>query len=181
MTAISMGAILVATCEHKINRVLRTGSTNRDYLFVSSDSVSGSSQQISNKEGAGKLDARNARWTAYNGKYWRYTVSTSDFPYTKTFTQSASTSVLNRVAIFWLRQNTLSTPHATGNLTVGAFDDLDLEVIGPNGVSVGTCKTSYSNFEVVQFVPTVGGTYTIKVTIFGTPGNSSEYLGIAIW
>ena len=177
----AVGAILTASCEHKINRILRTGSNNRDYLFVSGDSIAYSGQQISNREGAGKVDARNARWMAYNGRFWRYTISTNAFPYTKTFTQSASTTGLVRVAIFWLRHNTLSAPHTNpNNLSVDAFGDLDLEVIGPNGTSVGSCKTIRSNYEVVQFVPTVGGTYTIKITLSNST-NTSENVGIALW
>ena len=179
----AMGAIVTAACEHKVNRILRPGSTERDYLFVSGESVSWSSQQISEKEGAGKFDARWSRAIIYNGRYWRQVVPTDDFPYLKTFAQNASTTSLIRVAIYWLMRNSLSTPHTnTGNLYVAAFDDLDLEVIGPNGVSVGTCKTLYSNFEVVQFVPTIGGTYTIKVTLEeDSTSNDFEYLGIAIW
>ena len=49
-----------------------------------------------------------------------------------------------------------------------------------NGTSVGSCKTLRSNYEVVQFVPTVGGTYTIKITLSNST-NTSENVGIALW
>ena len=52
----------------------------------------------------------------------------------------------------------------------------------PNGNSIGKSSTVRSNYEIVQFVPTVGGNYTIKVTFEEDyTSNSYVYLGIAIW
>ena len=46
----------------------------------------------------------------------------------------------------------------------------------------GKSQTFRSNFEIVQFVPVVGGTYTVRVTLEeDSTSNYVEYLGIAVW
>lgn len=40
---------------------------------------------------------------------------------------------------------------------------------------------TYANFEIVQFVPTGTGTYTIKITCVGTQPTANQVIGIAVW
>ena len=48
----------------------------------------------------------------------------------------------------------------------------------PNGDLVDESELTYANFEIVQFVPQLTGTYTIEIT--GT-STEKEYIGIALW
>ena len=48
------------------------------------------------------------------------------------------------------------------------------------GTLVASSSTIHSNFEIVQFVPTVSGTYTIQIQDSGGR-TGSDYIGIAMW
>ena len=76
--------------------------------------------------------------------------------------------------------NTASSPHTSGTVDATTYPlaNLNLSVYAPNGTLVGSSTVTNGNFEVVQFVPTVSGTYTIKIT--GT-SSDKEYVGIAVW
>lgn len=175
----TMGAMLAAGALFKLEGV--SGSGIRGDLFLSGIRVSGSTQ-ISRFEGAGKLDARCPRSIASSGNYWSPTITTSSFPYTKSVYISTSSNSLIRVAIFWLKRNSItSTPHTPGNLSQTDFTNLDLQVYAPNGTLVGSSSTSYANFEIVQFVPMQTGTYTIKIVRTGNSSSTKEHVGIAIW
>ena len=76
--------------------------------------------------------------------------------------------------------NTASSPYTSGTVDATTYPlaDLNLSVYAPGGALVGFSALENSNFEVVQFVPTVSGTYTIKIT--GT-SSDKKYVGIAVW
>lgn len=175
----AMGAILMAAAARKVdaNNNGKVGST-----FNSSVQVYGSSQ-ISDKAGAGVLDARWARDIVAGGKYWSPTVYDSGFPYLKTVSLSADANKTVRVCILWLRQNSISgqsSQHPGSTPSVGTVSDLDLQVIAPNNTTIATSTTLRGNFEIVQFTPTTSGTYTIKIIDNG--GHSGkDYIGIALW
>lgn len=170
-----VGAILAASSVCKVNAV---GSGSTGDSFAVSSRVNGNAQ-ISDVEGAGILDAYNARQIAASGNYWSPTVYAASFPYTKSVYISSSSTV-RRIAIFWLKQNTLSSHTDATQATVSgnAMANLNLYVYDPNGNLVAASVASASNFEIVQFIPTVSGNYQIKIT--GT-SEVKEYIGIALW
>lgn len=176
----AMGAILAASAANKVECV---GNGEKGDVFANTPSnlISSSNLQISNKVGAGILDSRWARGIAYYGHYWSYTIAESSFPYTKTVTINASGNSLTRVAIFWLKRNSISGTHASSTSgTFFPYTNLNLEIFDPDGHSVGKSQLLYSNFEIVQFVPTKTGTYQIKITCPSTC-NDKEHVGIAVW
>ncbi len=150
----ALKAILLATAWNKLDSPGFNG-------------VSGSSQ-IDNRQGAGKVDAKNARYTVNNTLYVQALLSSGSFPYTTTATFSASASSA-RVALVWLKRNKITGSHypttsGMPSITNPAISNLDLYVYAPNGTLVASSTTTRGNVEIVQFTPTVSGTYTIKVT-----------------
>ncbi len=171
-----VGAILMAAAVHKIDA---TNSGCAGSTFSTAVRVNNMAQ-ISNKEGAGILDARWAREIVANGKCWNPTVYDDGFPYNKTITISANENSVIRVCIFWLRQNSVSNPHATGSVSTGTMSNLDLYILNPSGSIAAASTTTMGNFEIVQFTPHMTGTYTIQIRDLG--GHSGkDYIGIAMW
>lgn len=171
-----MGAILAASSARKVEGTNGTG--NSGDTFISSSRIN---EQISEYEGAGKLDSRWARSIVYYGNYWSASIDQSSFPYTKTVTINTSSTSLTRIAIFWLKRNSISTTgHIPGTISGETFTNLNLAVYAPNGTQISS-STLYSNYEIVQFVPTVSGQYTIKITRSGTSTSTREVVGISMW
>lgn len=175
----AVGAMLAAGASLKLEGV--RGSGERGDIFRSDVRISGSTQ-ISDYEGAGKVNARDARLIATTGNYWGVNVSASNFPYTQTVYINASNDSLTRVAIFWLKRNSLAaTDHTTGTVAQESIPNLDLKVFAPDGTLVGSSTTSYSNFEIVQFYTPTTGTYSIQIIKRGTGSTLRENVGIAVW
>lgn len=175
----AVGAMLAAGASLKLEGV--RGSGERGDIFRSDVRISGSTQ-ISDYEGAGKVNARDARLIATTGNYWGVNISASSFPYTQTVYINASNDSLTRVAIFWLKRNSLAaTDHTTGTVAQESIPDLDLKVYAPDGTLVGSSTTTHSNFEIVQFTTPATGTYSIQITKHGTGSTLRENVGIAVW
>ena len=113
-------------------------------------------------------------------QWWGTTVNATSLPYTQTFYIDSSSNSLTRIALFWLKRNSLSGTHSSATPTGDAFSNLNLQVLGPNGNVVASSTTQYANFEIVQFVPTVTGNYTIKV-VRASGSASKENIGLAIY
>lgn len=167
----AMGAILAASAAEKVEA---TGDGGKGDTFLSSVRINA---QISDKEGAGILDSRWARGIVANGNFWSHTISAESFPFEKTITINTSSSSMTRIAIFWIKRNTID--HTTNSVTEADFADLDLYVYDPNGNLVGSSITTKSNFEIVQFKPTITGTYTIRIRAIGC--EDKQHVGIAVW
>nr|MDD6335073.1 S8 family serine peptidase [bacterium] len=141
-------------------------------------------QQMDDKQGAGKVDAKNARYTIVNNYYMQALINAGNFPYTHSFYVSSSASSA-RVALVWSKRNTISGSHVVSGSTAPIINDpplsdLDLEVFNPNGTSVGYSRMRNGNVEIVQFKPTVSGTYTIRVSRHsGT--NAQDSFALAWW
>ncbi|MBR6108378.1 MAG: S8/S53 family peptidase [Clostridia bacterium] len=178
----AMGAMLAASSKRKITSTT-PGSVGG--VFSSTASVSGSGKQISNKEGAGMLNAKAAYTIAKKSNYSKHTIQSTSFPFSETVYINSQENSIIRIAIFWLKRNSLSGTHGVENHTYNYspnLTNLNLYVYAPNGDLVGCSKTEYANFEIVQFVPTQTGNYTIKITrVAGSSGSSKEYVGIALW
>ena len=171
----SVGAMLMAAAAHKVDS-FGTGLTGD--IYGPNVCVAGSNQ-ISEYEGAGILDSQWAREIISSGNYWSASVSENSFPYSVTTSITATQGKVVRVCLFWLRQNSVSD-HSSGGVTVGAMSNLDLYVYNQYGTLVASSSTIHSNFEIVQFVPTVSGTYTIQIQDSGGR-TGSDYIGIAMW
>ncbi len=169
----AVGAILMASAAEKVNAV---GSGAKGDSFISQDRVNGNSQ-ISDKEGAGILDSQWARGIAYYGNYWSPIIYAANFPYEQEVTISTYSNTMTRVCIFWLKRNSID--HSTNTITESPLANLDLYVYGPDGNLLGSSTTTKGNFEIVQFVPTVTGTYRIQIRC--TNSDLKEYVGIAVW
>ncbi len=170
-----MGAILAAgsTCKVTGNNPGSNGGKFINYAI---------NEQISNKEGAGRLNADEARKIIKNGKYWKKTIYANSFPYTQNVYISSANNTLIRVAIFWLKRNSLSSSdHTNTSMTEPAFSNLDLKVYAPDGSLIDTSEADWSNFEIVQFEPTQTGYYQIVISKTGTNTSTKEYVGIAVW
>nr|MDD6335219.1 S8 family serine peptidase [bacterium] len=116
------------------------------------------------KQGAGKVDSKNARYVVSSGNYMQALVNASGFPYTKTISVGSVSSL--RVALVWNKRNTItSSSHVESSVTVNnpAITNFKLEVIGPNGLLVSS-DMSYGNVEIVELTSPPAGTYTIRIT-----------------
>lgn len=173
-----MGAILAAGSTIKVTGINHGSKNGR---FNTSDTFT-INPQISDKEGAGKLNAKDARTVVKNGKYWKKTINADSFPYTQNVYISSANNTLIRVAVFWLKRNSLSSSdHTNTSMTEPPFSNLDLKVYAPDGSLIDTSETDWSSFEIVQFKPTQTGYYQIVISKTGTNSSTKEYVGIAVW
>ncbi len=167
-----VGAVLMASAAEKVEAV---GDGAKGDVFVSSIQIT---PQISNKEGAGILDAQWARWVLAKGNCWSYSINSEEFPYSKTVYIDAETNSTSRIALFWLKRNSICNCEDSSTASGYNLANLELYIYDPNGNLVGSSSVPYGNFEIVQFAPTISGNYTIK--IIGT-SQEKERVGIAVW
>jgi len=168
----AVGAIIMASAAQKIEAE-GTGTKGDTFSYVTRVN-----SQISKKEGAGLLDSRWAWGIVNANNYWSVQIANSSYPYTKTVSINASANSVTRVCIFWLKKNSVN--HTSNSVSLTTCSNLNLYVYGPSGNLVGSSATLLSNYEIVQFVPTVSGTYTIKIEDLGSY-SGSDYVGIAVW
>lgn len=179
----SMGAILAASCGRKLasevipgTEIVSSGSF-KGGTFIDSACVA-LSTQISNTQGAGKLDAYWARTIVAADNYWSVTLVGSVDVYEKTVYITKGSETLTRVAIFWLKRNAVDDLY---NITQIEMPDWDLQVLAPDGSHIDSSMTYESNFEIVQFEPPVSGNYKIQITRANSPYTEKSYIGIAVW
>ncbi len=135
--------------------------------------------------GAGTLDTYGACWVTAN---WRYQASSMTTASYKTYTFNVSSSDTRiRVALDLLKYITYSGPSISvdpdghndpSNYTETALNNLDLKIYAPNGTLVGQSTTTNNNVEIVDFVPSQTGTYTIRIERIGT-AYGTIYYGVA--
>jgi serine protease AprX len=138
------------------------------------------SPAYSNQEGAGVIDSQGAYMIAAHSGYADLELTAAQFPYYISFNVSQTTNPV-RVALAWLKQNTIgvsSRIQAREAITERLLSDLDLTVYNPNNVAVASSVSGANNLELVQFTPSVAGSYRIKVSAY-TLRNSSEKVGVA--
>ncbi len=178
-----IGAYPSLTQPGQIKAILLASAFRRisDDNYTGIYAISGASK-ISDIEGVGKLDSKNAIYVASQNNYSYELYVSSGFPVTRTISLDASESQI-RIALCWLKQNTISgVTHDVGENVDRSrpLSDLDLKVYDPNGNLVAMSSSQYSNYELVEFDPTITGTYTIKVTCTGST-NTAEFLYLAWW
>lgn len=113
--------------------------------------------------GAGLLDCVGACWVVGNYRYTTGSMPANGSDQTHTFTVTSSDSRI-RVALSW-NIKSLSSVDGHGTITSAdtALPDLNLKVLDPNDNLVKVSMTTNNNVEIVDFVPTMTGTYKIVV------------------
>ena len=170
----TVGAILMASASRKVDAI-STG--NLGDSFISSVRVE-NNPQVSDKEGAGILDAMSAGELLYYGAYLSTSMYATSLPYTGSFLLDTSVCSTLRIVLFWLKKNTVSDHHSATGVKGAPLANLRLSIYAPDGTLVGQSDLTYANFEIVQINVEVSGWYTFKVS--GT-GSSVEYFGVAGW
>lgn len=136
------------------------------------------SPHYSNKEGAGVVDAKSAYSVISGNDFVNVNLTSSQFPYEKTITVSATNKPV-RVALSWEKKITVdTTPHVGVAVNERLLTDLDLEIYGPTGKFITDSISPNNNLELVEFTPSVTGTYKIKVHSYAMQ-NSEEYISLA--
>ena len=117
-----------------------------------------------NKYGAGLVCAANVRDAVSNHNFSLYSVLATETYKTKNITIT-NTSKPIRIAISFLKGS-------------NSLEDYDLTVKYGNS-TVATSITTYNNVEIVEFTPSVAGTYTIYMTRMGAATEAETYIGVA--
>lgn len=129
---------------------------------------------IDDKEGVGTVDSFQAYQIVKDGKFRMWKLTKKDLPKVINFTASKGERI--RGVIAWSSHTSCSLLGCSDTLA----SDLDLEIYDPNGVLV-TSSTSYdNNYEIVDFIAQMNGTYKAKIVAkrFDT---DYEYVGAAKW
>lgn len=181
-TAVS--AILMASAALKVDEKNNSGKVGDDFK---TGNITGSephrhlasNTQISNREGAGKLNAQMAYNVAKSGNYWSYTKTGSTF--TQNISVSLTSGKVTRIALFWLKRVILSSGHGQvdGNTPNIALSKLELRVYDSNNKLVKYSNVDNCNYQIVQFTPASTGKYTIKIT--KKSGAEKDHFGVALW
>ena len=108
--------------------------------------------KLSDKDGAGGLQAKAAYDTAVNG--WSSYFRDNSLGTCRTVNFNASAGQVVRFVICWLSQSDQS---------VDTFEDFDLVLKDPSGTVVDTSASFDNNFEIVEFTAPSSGSYTAKV------------------
>lgn len=156
--------------------VLLSSSKITDSMSIDTDVFSdanGTESAISQIYGAGLLNVAKA-YSAFvdNGYYKTGTMSpySQSVIYTKNISRVSGKTL--RVCLTWNKMNTVAEPHETGNVSSGTLDNFKLTVTTPSGV-VYSSQNLYDNKQMISFVASENGTYTFKISRFGT-GSSNE-------
>lgn len=155
-------AIIMAGAGRKIN-CTNKGQIGQNFSLYS---ISGSSQ-ISDQEGAGKLDAVWSQNIVKKGDFYSYSTSTTSLPITKNLTISSANNSVVRVVIFWNRNMWQARKNQDlaedWSVTDNGMPNLNLMVLDSSGNVIASSTTLYSNYEIVQFKTNSSGEYRIKI------------------
>ena len=134
--------------------------------------------RLSDRDGAGGIHQRAAARMGNRNGIRAITVNSGSFSNNgyRTYNIQCNAGDRTRLAIAW-------SARANSAYTSTVLDaDLDITILqGSNqtsGTSFGSSSSVANNFEIVEFTPTVGGTYTIRINDWRFNG-SSERVGIA--
>lgn len=129
----------------------------------------------------GFWDANATYWTGSNSAFESFDTSSDgvdDGYITKTYYISGSWNNV-RIVTAWLNRGTYTYDNRTASNPIGA--DLDMRVYGPSGNFIGGSYSWDNPYEVVNFDPTVSGTYTIKINRYANRDTSANLrLGLLI-
>ncbi len=144
----------------------------RAAIFASAvHNIEGSSR-LSEKDGMGGVQAKEAYNIVANNQISFSYVYLADMPITKTFDVTAGKKV--RVAISW--SSKLPSGYGDDRLTA----DLDLLVRTPGGGPIRYSTSYDNNYEIVEFKAPTSGTYTVEIESARWDADSPfEWLGYA--
>ena len=114
------------------------------------------------KYGAGLLDCVGACYVVGGYRYTNSSIASGSTSKTHTFTVSSSDSRIRVSLVFNVKS--LGSGNNHGDITISSVPDLNIQVKDPNGKVVGSSTTAKNNVEIVDFVPTTTGKYSIVVT-----------------
>ena len=168
----AVGAVLMASAAEKVDA---EGNGYKGDVFAEAYQIT---PQISEWEGAGILDALWAIQILAKGDEFTYTVNSSGQNFEQTVYIDANANSVIRIALFWVKRNTITDHENSVNVSGAPLTNLDLYVYDPQGNLIAASTLTYNNYEIVQFVPEDTGNYTIGITGFG---ENKEHLGVARW
>jgi hypothetical protein len=141
------------------------------------------------RDGAGAIDGRQTIWNVVNPRNWVWkTVTPASFNAAGHFDIRVGTGVGDtsfwagypaRVVIAWDATVVCPNVQNCGSDTHRLNADLDLVVLDPAGAPVGFSVQRANSAEVVNFTPSVTGTYTIRIQKASFEAGTYTYLGVA--
>jgi hypothetical protein len=131
------------------------------------------SSRLSQGDGAGAVMLAAADTVVASGlsKLFSNNGAASNFPIKSAFTAASGQKV--RVTIAW------SHKMPAGNTMTQPTTDLDLTIQHPNGIAVARSESFDNNYEIVEFIAPVTGTYTANISNY-RPSSGNEYIGLAV-
>jgi hypothetical protein len=137
------------------------------------------------RDGAGGIDANQTMKSVVTPGNWRFqgliTPSSFDASGNINYTTTFQANKDARAVIAW---DSTATCTNLGTSTQSCSSDvlnadLDLSVLNPSGTTVASSASFQNSAEVVDFRPTVTGTYTIRVHNFRFDAGTTTFLGVA--
>ena len=129
---------------------------------------------IDDMEGVGTIDAYQAYKIVKEGKFRMWNITEEDLPKIVYFNASEGERV--RGVIVWNSHASCSWFGCSDTLA----SDLDLEIYDPNGNLVAKSNSYDNNYEIVDFVAQMDGTYKAKIVAKRFDADY-EYVGAAKW
>lgn len=158
-------AIIMASCQRKVQSPAGAAAETM-------------AQGLTERQGAGAVDAWNAVCIVAQGNYGYGEVSSAAEK--RSFVQPAYGASNMNVTIAWLRENTISSSdHASGAVTSGIQHNLNLYVYR-NGVQVGSSTNANSSTEMAYFPLSASeARYQIKVSNYNHASTETVRYGYA--
>jgi hypothetical protein len=132
--------------------------------------------RLSDKDGAGAVDASEAIDTVVNSRYQSDTLTSTSFPQSHTVYLQAGQKV--RAVASWDSLPENAHPSAGDPITDTLNADLDLVVYNPSGNFVTNSNSWDNNYEIVEFTASTTGNYNIRLDKSRFAG-TSERVGFA--
>jgi subtilisin family serine protease len=130
--------------------------------------------RLSDKDGAGAVDASEAIDTVVNSRYQSATLTSTSFPQSHTVYLQAGQKV--RAVASW--DSLPANAHPPTSMTDTLNADLDLVVYNPSGSFVTNSNSWDNNYEIVEFTASTTGNYNIRLDKSRFAG-TSERVGFA--
>lgn len=164
--------------------MLRPAATKAYLLATSRRPIAGGADAV----GVGGLDFYdlyyaydNHYWTGANNSFQGFDsedVNPNNGFIDREFYMSSSVSSV-RVAFAWLNDGDYTYTNRNGAFPMGM--DMDIYVRDPNGNLVGSSTSIDNPYEIVEFDPTITGTYTVQIERSANRDtNSAFYAGLSI-
>ena len=136
------------------------------------------STTLNRQYGAGMVNVLNSYGCIVTkGNYASGTISTSTSTVTHTMNINARANQVIRVSAVWEKPNTISGTHSSGTIISPSIDIFSIKITDPNNTEY-TSYFAYDNKNVVSFVASGGGNYTIQLIRQGTAVSNNIRYGI---